>query len=161
MTRVVFVITALALAASLSACAQQGDAPAPGVAAFSEGKEAGTIEGLEREWVAAIVMNDAATIDRLLASDFVGTSPTAHSYNKDAALADLKSGIYVVRSMDLDEVSANVYGDTAVAFTSQEEKSKYGDKDTSGHYHYTNVWVRDNGQWRVVASHGSRYDQAH
>ena len=116
---------------------------------------------LERDWVDAIVNNDTAAVDRILADDFVGTSPAAISYFKEAALQDLESGIYVVESMDLDEVSANVYGNTAVAFTSQQEESSYSGEDTSGHYHYTNVWIRSNGQWQVVASHGSRSEQPH
>ena len=61
--------------------------------------------------------------------------------------------------MDLDEVSVNVYGTTAVSFTSQEEKSTYAGKDTSGHYHFTDVWVKKDGQWQVVATHGTRYDK--
>ena len=36
-----------------------------------------TITQLEREWVAAIVKKDPETIDKLMAEDFVGTSPTA------------------------------------------------------------------------------------
>ena len=30
---------------------------------------------------------------------------------------------------------------------------------TSGHYHFTNVWVKRDGRWQVVASHGTRYDK--
>jgi ketosteroid isomerase-like protein len=131
------------------------------VTAPADGEETAAIEQLEREWVAAIVKKDVTAIDRLLAAGFVGTSPTAHTYGKDVALADLKSGLYAVKSMNLDEVSANVYGNTAIAFTSQQEESTYGGEDTSGHYHFTNVWIRDNGQWRVIASHGSRYGQRH
>jgi ketosteroid isomerase-like protein len=120
-----------------------------------------TIAQLEREWVGAIARKDAAALDRLLADDFAGTSPTAHTYNKSMAISDVTSGIYVVESMDLDEVSVNVYGDTAVAFASQEEKSRYGQADSSGHYHYTNVWVKRDGRWQAVASHGTRYTAPH
>ena len=151
-------LTVLAAATLLVAVGCAGE---PEATFAPTGETATTIERLEREWVDAIVKNDAAAIDRLLAPDFAGTSPTAHTYDRNMALADLKSGLYKVKSMNLDEVSANVYGDTAVAFTSQQEESAYGDTDTSGHYHYTNVWVRTDGQWRVVASHGSRYAQAH
>jgi hypothetical protein len=38
---------------------------------------------------------------------------------------------------------------------------RYNDIDTSGHYHYTDVWVKKDGQWQVVASHGSRFDKGH
>ena len=63
--------------------------------------------------------------------------------------------------MVLDEISVNVYGDVAVAFTSQKEKSQYAGKDTSGHYHFTDVWVKKGDRWQVVASHGSRFNEGH
>jgi ketosteroid isomerase-like protein len=118
-----------------------------------------TITDLERSWVAAIVMKDSATLDRLLATEFNGTSPTGTTYTKDMAIADIKAGVYVVDRMDLDEISVNVYGNTAVAFTGQREKSRSGGEDFSGHYFYTDVWVKKNGRWQVVASHGSRADE--
>ena len=99
------------------------------------------ITQMERDWTAAIVKKDLAALEGILADDFNGTSPTAETYPKSTAIDDLKSGTYVVNKMDLDEVSVNVYGDAAVAFTSQEEKSKYAGKDTSGHYHFTDVWI--------------------
>jgi ketosteroid isomerase-like protein len=140
-----------------TATAPAGEAAAPAISDAT----VGVIEQLERDWVTAILKKDAASLDRLLADDFVGTSATAHTYSKARALSDLTSGTYAVTSMDLDEVSANVYGNTAVAFTSQQEKSSYAGQDNSGHYHYTNVWIRNNDQWRVVASHGSRFAQPH
>src|SRR5262249_22099717 len=118
-----------------------------------------TIIQLEKDWVAAITSKDTSALDRLLADDFVGTSPTAHYFTKRQAINDLKSGNYVVTRMDLEEPSANLYGDTAVSFTSQQEQSTYAGKDTSGHYHFTDVWVKKNGKWQVVASHGTRYDR--
>ncbi len=118
-----------------------------------------TITDLEKQWTQAIVKKDVDTLDRILAKDFAGTSPTAHTYYRDNAIDDLKSGRYVVTSMDLDEISVNVYPGAAVAFTSQEEKSKYDGKDNSGHYHYTDVWIKRDGKWQAVASHGSRFDK--
>jgi ketosteroid isomerase-like protein len=116
---------------------------------------------LERDWVSAIVKKDAAALDRLLAEEFAGVSPTAHYYDKRMAMDDLTTGTYQVESMALDEVSVNAYGDSAVAFASQQEKSRYAGTDISGHYHYTNVWVHRDGRWQVVASHGTRYDTPH
>jgi hypothetical protein len=84
-----------------------------------------------------------------------------NTFTRSVALDDLKGGRYVVDSMDLDAISVNTYGDAAVAFTSQEEKSHYGADDTSGHYHYTDVWVKKDGRWQVVASHGTRYAEGH
>jgi ketosteroid isomerase-like protein len=138
---------------------------APAAAATSSTSPAGedvpaTIVRLENDWVTAIEKKDAATLDRLIAEDFAGTSPTAHTYTKTNAIDDLKNAKYVVEAMTLDDVSVNVYGNVAVAFTSQEEKSQYAGADTSGHYHFTDVWVKKDGRWQAVASHGTRYDKA-
>ena len=133
----------------------------PEVASSAAEDVEAVITQLERDWVAAIVKKDAVTLDRLLAEELSGTSPTAHTYTKDMAITDLKNGIYVVTSMELDEISVNPYGNVAVAFTSQEEKSSYNGTDLSGHYHYTDVWVKRDGRWQAVASHGTRYDKAH
>jgi ketosteroid isomerase-like protein len=119
-----------------------------------------TITDLERSWVAAIVTKDTATLNRLLAPEFNGTSPTGYAYSKEMAISDIKSGVYLVDRMDLEEISVNVYGDTAVAFTTQKENSKSGNEDLSGRYAYTDVWVKKNGRWQVVASHGSRFDNS-
>ena len=146
--RYLFVLTIFAVAALVSY--------APALARDSKSVE-DTIAQLERTWVTAIVNKDIATIDRLMANDFKGTSPTAHTYSKKMAIADLKSGTYSVTKMDLDEISVAVYGNTAVAFTTQEEKSTYDGKDFSGYYYFTDVWVKNNGRWQVVASHGSRF----
>jgi len=138
----------------------RGDAAPAATAAVPANETENTIVQLERDWVAAIVNKDTAALDRLLATDFAGTSPTAHTFTKFEALDDLKGGKYVVEKMALDDVSVTVYGNTAVSFTSQEEKSSYEGQNTSGHYHFTDVWVKNGGQWQVVASHGTRYDRA-
>jgi hypothetical protein len=120
-----------------------------------------TIAQLERAWVSAILDKDLAMLDELLAPEFNGTGPNGVTYSKGVAIADLKSGAYAVEKMSLDEISVNVFGDTAIAFTSQEEKSSYGNLDFSGHNHFTNVWLKRNGKWQVVASHGSRFETPH
>jgi ketosteroid isomerase-like protein len=158
------VLAAIAVVAGIGtwACTNpsgpQPNAAPAAVAAPAEDVSAVIVQN-ERDWVSAITRKDAATLDRLLADDFVGTSPTAHTYTRTNAIDDLKSGKYVVESMMLDDVSVNVYGNAAVSFTSQEEKSRYAGADTSGHYHFTDVWVKKDGRWQAVASHGTRYDK--
>ena len=171
MNRSLLVFTVIAAAFAASSCTQATSQPeaaapaaqaaAPAVASPTPAEVEATITQLERDWVAAIVKKDTATIDGLLADDFVGTSPTAHTFTKQFALDDLTSGKYVVNSMDLDEISVNSYGDMAIAFTSQQEKSRYEGKDISGHYHFTDVWLKKDGRWHVVASHGTRYEKGH
>ena len=157
LTIAVLILAALTLIPSCAAPSEEAKAsPAPSLAAAPPENVDEVITQLEKDWVAAIVKKDVATIDALLASDFNGTSPTGSTFPKAEAIEELKAGTYAVESMTMDEVSVNVYGNTAVSFTSQQEKSKLNGKDISGHYHFTNVWVKKDGKWQVVSSHGSR-----
>jgi len=117
------------------------------------------ITQLELKWALAIVNKDTVMVERLLAKEFNGTTPAGETYSRGRAIADLKSGVYDVTMMNLDQIDVNIFGNTAVAFTSQNEISTYGDRDLSGHYHYTDVWIKKNGRWQVVASHGSKFDE--
>jgi ketosteroid isomerase-like protein len=159
MHTVVLVVVVGAAACTKASAPDTSSSPSAATAVGTVGQDVeATITQLERDWVAAIVKKDTATLDRILADDYNGTTPTAFLYSKRMAIDDISKGTYAVDSMDLDEISVNVYGDTAVSFTSQEEKSRYDGRDLSGHYHYTDVWVKRDGRWQTVASHGSRFD---
>ena len=107
----------------------------------------------EQEWVNAIVHKDTGIIEKLLADDFIGTTNDVR-YGKSEALNDVKNGVH--NSLDMEDVNVRLYGDTAVVTFDQNERSKHGEEDFSGHYMFTNVWVKRNGQWQAVSSHGSR-----
>jgi hypothetical protein len=127
-------------------------ANAPTLSAGTENTDQ-VITSLENQWVAAIVKKDTATIDRLLADDFSGTTDD-QIYSKVDAIEDVKSGTH--ESLDLDNIKVRIFGETAVVTMGQTEKSRHGDADFSGHYLFTDVWARKNGQWIAIASHGSR-----
>ena len=157
MTRALTLAGIVALLGGAWGCAANEPAPpSPGVAATSG---VGTtdieqaITGLEEQWVAAIIAKDTATIDRLLADDFVGTT-NDRRYIKRDALEDVTEGTHEL--LRLDDVQIRVYGDTAIVDVDQTEKSRHDDQDFSGSYMFTNVWVKRNGEWQAVASHGSR-----
>jgi ketosteroid isomerase-like protein len=141
----------------VSACTKSGEptntsAPVLSAAPTSENVEE-VITQLERKWVAAIVGKDTATIDRLLADDFSGTT-NDQRYSKADAIEDVTSGTH--ESLDLEEIDVRVFGDSAVVTLAQNEKSRHGNKDFSGRYLFTNVWVKKDSEWRAVTSHGSR-----
>lgn len=126
--------------------------PAPTAAANPEDTKQ-TITRLEHDWVAAILAKDDATIARLLAADFVGTT-NDQKYSREDAITDVKTGVH--ESLELNDIDVRVYGNTAIATMTQNEKSRHGTEDFSGRYLFTNVWIKTDGQWRAVASHGSR-----
>jgi ketosteroid isomerase-like protein len=113
---------------------------------------------MERDWTEAGLKKDAATLDKILADDWVGQGPTGVA-TKAETLADLKSGDYKLESQTLGDMKVRVFGDTAVVTGSDDEKSSYKDKDTSGHYTWTDVFVKRQGRWQATASQGTRMTQ--
>ena len=106
---------------------------------------------MEREWVEAAQKKDADTLKGILADDWVGQGPTG-AMTKTKALADLKSGDSKLESITLGDMKVRVFGDTAVVAGSDDEKSSYKGKDTSGHYTWTDVFVKRQGKWQATAS---------
>jgi ketosteroid isomerase-like protein len=112
------------------------------------------IVGLEKKWAEAIVSRDMATLDEIIADDFVGTSWAGTTYSKSKAIEDIEFKVYVAESLELEGINVNIFGDTAVATSTQVEKSKYGNQDCSGRYGYADVWIKRDGRWQAVSSYG-------
>jgi ketosteroid isomerase-like protein len=150
------ILIVIAIVAGAWGCAREATAPSGAAAPPTIGPTAhveDTIRTLEEKWVAAIVAKDTATVERLLADDFVGTT-NDRRYVKKQAVEDVVEGTHEL--LRLDDLQIRVYGDTAIVDVDQTEKSRHGADDFSGTYLFTNVWVNRNGEWRAVASHGSR-----
>jgi ketosteroid isomerase-like protein len=150
------ILVVLVIVAGAWGCAREAAPPAAAVAPTTGADVAQveqTIRALEEKWVAAIVAKDTAAVEGLLADDFVGTT-NDRRYVKKQALQDVAEGTHEV--LTLDDLQIRVYGDTAIVDVDQTEKSRHGTDDFSGSYLFTNVWVNRNGEWRAVASHGSR-----
>ena len=143
--------TAVLSLLSGSACRGGGQASAPPPAS-SPDEVKKVITQLEHDWVAAILRKDAATISRLLADDYIGTTNDLR-YSKAEALQDVQTETY--EALDVNSLEVHLFGDTAIVILDQTEKSRHGKEDVTGHYLFTDVWVKTNGQWRAVASHGS------
>jgi ketosteroid isomerase-like protein len=111
---------------------------------------------LERDWADAIVKGDVATIDRILADDFSYTNWDGTIETKAQHIEGIKSKVYKVESLNLENLKVRVFGEAAVVTVGQVEKSQWKGKDNSGHYLFTDIYANRNGKWQVVAGHGCK-----
>jgi ketosteroid isomerase-like protein len=109
------------------------------------------IENLESEWRNGLVKNDVATASRLLADDYLGINPNGTLETKADALAARRSGTLKISSIEPDNVKVHVYGDTAVVTSQVDVRGREGERDISGRYHYTRVYSRKSGEWKIVS----------
>ena len=118
------------------------------------------ITKIENAWATVLMKADVAGQDRIAAPDFLISNFDGSIQTRADVDAELASGAYKCASFKIDEVKIRVYGDTAIAFGLETEKSTYKGADSSGQYRYTDVYVRRNGAWVAVATHVSMVSKA-
>jgi ketosteroid isomerase-like protein len=152
MKRILAVVVLVAAAATL-ALGQTGNNEGK-----TKGKGKATVEQallkMERDWTEALLKKDAATVDKILADDWVFQGP-AGTQTKAQALSELKSEDSKFDSITQGDMKVRVFGNTAVVTGSDDEKSSYKGKDTSGHYAWIDVFVKRQGRWQAVATQGT------
>jgi ketosteroid isomerase-like protein len=114
------------------------------------------IERLNDEWVRALVERDGATLDRIMADDFIFLHPMEGD-DKAQFISDVESGALSVEDMGRENVSVRVYGDTAVLSCRDMAKWQYGGRDFSGDYKTIHVYARRDGRWQIVAIQSCHY----
>jgi ketosteroid isomerase-like protein len=121
-----------------------------------QGKVERELVKLEQEWADAVVRGEIAVLDRIEADDLIITDPDGKVSNKAQGLADIKSGAYKVESIKLDDMKVQAYRGTAVVTGRTTMTGQYKGKDLSGQYRWTDVFVKRQGRWQVVATHASQ-----
>ena len=119
--------------------------------AHRDEKVAGELIALVREWDAAIVKHDVATLDRILANEF-----TLSGLPKAAYLAHIKSTRNDIFSAKSEAFDVRVYGDTAVLIAIDEIKSRKDGGETTEWWRYIDVWVKRDGRWQCVVTESSK-----
>ena len=149
MTRTL-VIAALALAVTLVAVGQTQSASTDDKTSVEQ-----AIKQLDKERVQAQISADAVALARIYADDFIGVGPSGTVRTKPQVIADFTSGDLKFQSITTDEVQVRVYENAAVetglSTMVGQDKGKTVPRDTR----FTRVWIKQQGQWRLVANHYS------
>jgi ketosteroid isomerase-like protein len=146
--KLVFVVTMLSAALCSSA---------PGQSKRADVEQ--TVMSIEKEMLDALLKGDSSALERYLADSYVSTGPDGSVEDKAQNIADLKSGDLKLQSATLDDPKVRVYGDTAIVTYASADKGTYKGKDITGKTRWTDVFVKRNGRWQLVASQGSRVVQ--
>lgn len=123
--------------------ARQGKA----VAAPAVGVEA-QLKKLEREWFAAVVKKDLATLNRIFADDFIAIKSDGGFVTKAEMVEMFSSGKIQLDEIRSDEFKLRLYGTTAVV-TGRSTYIRAG--KPLGASSHTEVWVKRAGIWKAVS----------
>lgn len=114
---------------------------------------------LENAWTAAIVERDGTFLEQLYADEYLYTGSDGSVADKETDIAEIVSGRVKLESFKLEGMKVRVYGDVAVVTGLNTLKGRYKRKDIGGPYRFTDVLVKRNGRWQVVASHATLASQ--
>jgi ketosteroid isomerase-like protein len=120
------------------------------------------IDRLEERWRDAVLKNDVAALDALMAEDYVGIRSNGTLETKDQALDRYRKGQWHVTSMDYSDRKVRFYGRTAVVTSVVQTSGTNDEGPLDGMYRYTRVYVRDaRGNYLIVNFEASRIRSPH
>src|SRR5918994_3555483 len=102
---------------------------------------------LDRELMDAAVRNDQTLMQRLAVERHVFINPTGGVQERGDTTGPK------IESIQSEDVQVRVHGDTAILVGRANVKGQFPDgPDISGPYRYMRVFVKQRGQWRLVAT---------
>lgn len=113
---------------------------------------------LERDIGDANIKRDKAFFERIEAEEFIFTDSSGGLTNKaqDVASLDSPPGAFKLVSYVPDEMTVHVYGDTAVVTGRVTTEGRNADRAVTSRSRFTDVFVKRQGRWQIVAGHSSR-----
>jgi ketosteroid isomerase-like protein len=109
------------------------------------------IKTSEQQWAEAGIHRDTATVERILADDFLGVAPDGSFYDKAQELTNAKENTENFLSNHVSSVKIRFFGDTAVAQGTESWEQRSG-TPKRGKYVWTDTWVKRSDKWQIVAA---------
>jgi ketosteroid isomerase-like protein len=130
---------------------------AAGAAGRSPERDAAEVAALDTAYQAAVELNDAATMDRILADDFVLVLGTGSVHDKAELLEEARSKSItwdVQKEIDGSQ-KVRVWGDTAVVTAKLRVKGTRAGKAFDRTLWFSDTYVRTTSGWRYVFGQAS------
>lgn len=108
----------------------------------------------ENRWSAAIAKHDTATIESMVAPDFIGVNSKGKVQNRRAMLTEVKTDKDTYSSTKTEKLDVHMYGaGVAVVVGMANEKGTGKDgKAFDRTYRFTDTWMDRGGNWQCIAS---------
>ncbi len=115
------------------------------------------IEQLEEAWRSAQISGDLATLDRLMADDFIGISMTGQANTKQQQLDRYRTRTLVLTKIDLNDRKIKVVGNIAIVTTLAAVEGSNEGETMQGLYRYTRIYQRlPSGVWTTTNFEATR-----
>jgi len=113
------------------------------------------VAALDTQYQAAVEKIDAATMDRILADDFILVTGNGKTFTKADLLKEARKGTVVYEHQSDTEQTVRVWGDTAVVTAKLWEKGTQDGKPFDYTLWFSDTYVRSPTGWRYVFGQAS------
>jgi hypothetical protein len=127
----------------------------PLAASATEAEDVAELTRLETVWNQAHVKGDAEALDRLWAEELEVAMPKMPVMTKAGALKFARSGRMKFERYETSDLKIRIYGGAAVVTGRLERSRTLNGQTVDDDWRFTKVYVRRDGQWRVVSFHAS------
>ena len=127
----------------------------PTAQAQSKADNEKAVEALDIEYQAAVKQNDVATMDRILADDFVLVTGLGKTYTKTDLLEEARNKRMVYERQEDSARKVRVWGDTAVVTALLWAKGTENGKAFDYKLWFSDTYVRTPTGWRYVFAQAS------
>jgi len=111
---------------------------------------------MERDWCRALATKDPSILAPILADDYTSVNSRGVMATKASELADTKAGASGFATCVNDRMKVRVFGDAAVITGHNTTSGTFnGAAFANRESYWTDTYIRRNGRWQCVASHGS------
>lgn len=114
------------------------------------------LTALSSQWNDAYVEGDVAVLERVEADDIVQVDTDGNVFTKADDIAEVKAGIYKLKSWTREEMTVRPYGDTAVVNGVTRSQGTYKGRDFDSRSRSTEIWMRKGGRWQCVSGQSTR-----
>lgn len=122
----------------------------------SDGNVKKQIDALADQVIKSFRTADTDFMGKHFADEFTAIHSDGKLTNKEQEIGNVKSGALKWETVDTHERKIVVYGDTATVIGLASSKGTVGGKPYSGDYRTTQVWVKQKGDWKLVAFQSTR-----
>ncbi len=108
----------------------------------------------ENRWSAAIAKHDTATIESMVAADFIGVNSKGKVQNRRAMLTEGKTDKDTYTSTKTEKLDVHMYaaGVAVVVGMANEKGTGKDGKAFDRTYRFTDTWMNRGGNWQCIAS---------
>jgi ketosteroid isomerase-like protein len=111
---------------------------------------------IQQQLATAWAARDEATIERLIAPDWIVTHVEGQRLTRAEVFRDmLESTSTRIESSALDEIEVRLFGDAAVVTGRNHARGTQSGTPFDVRLRFTDVFVRGSGEWQAVASHAT------